>query len=437
MAEQYLPVGTKIRTISGKVIEIVKKLGEGGQGVVYYVKYDGQPKALKWYKTTFIKNAKAPNKFYDNIKRNIEKGAPSKEFLWPLDITGWSGGTFGYIMNLRPQGYYDISDFLLCKVRIKDFKTLCDAALHIVSAFNILHLKGFAYQDLNDGNFFINPTTGDVLICDNDNVAPDGTNSGIVGKPRFIAPEVVTGASMPNNFSDRFSMALILFMLLCHVHPFEGRRSCGTATPEMQAKLYGSDALFVMDRNDRSNCCVPQIHAGALMLWPLMPEYIKALFYRSFTREEGLNNVMSRPSEFDWIEAFARFRSDLVDCPKCKGEIFLSGGKTTLCDEKGCGHRVAVPFEISNTRYSIPGLPGSRIYRCLISRCNPEEALNPVGVIVANPQNPRQLGLRNISKSSWDATTPSGAKKTVQPQDVVPLISGISIQIENGRLTFI
>lgn len=38
----------------------------------------------------------------------------------------------------------------------------------------MLHRHGYSYQDLNDGNFFINPESGDVLICDNDNVMPQG-----------------------------------------------------------------------------------------------------------------------------------------------------------------------------------------------------------------------------------------------------------------------
>ncbi len=432
-----LPIGAKLTTATtGKTIQVLKKLGEGGQGIVYLVNYNGEQKALKWYKTTFIKNSPSPTKFYKNIESNISKGSPSREFLWPKDITGWSNGTFGYIMDVRPGGYYDISDYLLNRVTIKNFKTLCDAALHIISAFYKLHLKGYAYQDLNDGNFFINPNNGDVLICDNDNVAPNGTNSGIIGKPRFIAPEVVLGQTMPTNFSDRFSMALILFMLMCHVHPFEGKRSLGIATPEMQKALYGTGALFVMDKTDRSNCCDQRVHAGALMLWPLMPEYIKELFYRSFTKGQGLDIVMKRPSEFEWLEAVARFRSDLVDCPKCGEEIFLSGGNTTVCDNRRCNYNLSVPFKIDNGRYTIPGLPGSRIYRCNIEMCKPEDALTPVAMVIANPKNPRQFGLKNLSSTIWGATTPSGVKKSVPPKEIVPLVKGIVIEIGRENLKF-
>lgn len=78
------------------------------------------------------------------------------------------------------------------------------AAMKICEGFRMLHLKGYSYQDLNDGNFFIRPSDGDVLICDNDNVMPQGQKSGIMGKARYMAPEIVAGG-VPDKYSDRLS----------------------------------------------------------------------------------------------------------------------------------------------------------------------------------------------------------------------------------------
>ena len=60
-------------------------LAEGGQGDVYVVKYNGEQKALKWYKPKGM--GKKPKAFYENLKSNAMRGAPSPEFLWPLDVT--------------------------------------------------------------------------------------------------------------------------------------------------------------------------------------------------------------------------------------------------------------------------------------------------------------------------------------------------------------
>lgn len=119
-------------------------------------------------------------------------------------------------MDLRPQGYYDLTKFLIPgSVKFASWKVTVDACLEILTAFRFLHKKGYSYQDLNDGIFFINPSTGSVRIGDNDNVAPAGTNTGILGKPRFMAPEIVRNENMPNVDSDKYSLSLILFTMLC------------------------------------------------------------------------------------------------------------------------------------------------------------------------------------------------------------------------------
>ena len=186
---EVLENGFRVKTLFGGTVKVEKFLAEGGQGGVYIADYNGQKKALKWYKKGSL--GANPNAFYENIKQNVMRGIPSPEFLWPLDITEWVDGTFGYIMDLRPEGYYEVTEFMLCHVRFKSYRAIIDAAMKIVSAFRILHNSGYSYQDLNDGNFFINPQNGKVLICDNDNVAPDGTETGIIGKPRYMAPEIV------------------------------------------------------------------------------------------------------------------------------------------------------------------------------------------------------------------------------------------------------
>lgn len=172
---------------NGATAKVIKELGRGGQGIVYLVEVGGQQMALKWYLNPM------PKKFYNNLEDNISKGAPSDAFLWPEYLTTKQKGSFGYIMKIRPQGYHEFGHYLLARARFKSFDAMVNAAMKICEGFKSLHLSGLSYQDLNDGNFFIHPETGDVLICDNDNIFPDGDNSGILGKARYMAPEVVIG----------------------------------------------------------------------------------------------------------------------------------------------------------------------------------------------------------------------------------------------------
>ena len=196
----------KVTLTNGSFATIIKELGRGGQGIVYQVEVNGQMMALKWYLNPMS------DKFYRNLEENITKGAPSDAFLWPEYLTTKQNGSFGYIMKLRPQGYHEFGHYLLAKAKFKSFEALVNAAMKICEGFKSLHLSGLSYQDLNDGNFFIHPETGDVLICDNDNVFPEGETSGILGKARYMAPEVVTGKAMPDKYTDRYSLSVVLFL---------------------------------------------------------------------------------------------------------------------------------------------------------------------------------------------------------------------------------
>ena len=98
------------------------------------------------------------------------------------------------------------SEFLLNQARFDSYEVMISAALNIVESFRLLHSLGFSYQDVNEGSFFINPGDGDVLICDNDNVAPNLVNLGVRGMPRYMAPEVVIDATRPNTQTDRFHL---------------------------------------------------------------------------------------------------------------------------------------------------------------------------------------------------------------------------------------
>lgn len=433
--DTLLTNGTVITTKLQHTVKVLDYIAAGGQGTVYLVDYCGQKKALKWYKPSFLADRGAY--FYEHINSNVRRGSPSKEFLWPIDITQWQDGSFGYIMDLKPDGYYEVTDYMLCNVRFKSYRTIVDASLNIVSAFRHLHNSGYSYQDLNHGNFFIHPDTGTVLICDTDNIAPDREQTGIIGTPRFMAPEIVTGKEMPNSLSDRFSMSVILFILFCSTHPLEGKRYLVPCfTPELQKKLYGSEALFIMDPNDRSNAPHPSIHKNILSVWPCLPDYMQQFFCQVFS-QKSLSHPASRPSEIEWLKILTRFRSEIVTCGKgkCTNEIFTQQGRSCKCD--ACGKTLKIPYRLELQNYSIPILKGSRIYRCQLGVCSASEALSPVAVVLSkiDPQtNSEIFGILNKSPKKWDAVTTHGTHRKVDPDEVVPVKDGIALTIEGSTI---
>src|SRR5262249_50203112 len=103
-------------------------------------------------------------------------------------------------------------------------KALATAAMFLADSFLQLHAKGLCYCDVSLGNVFIDPDTGDVLICDNDNVGIDGKPPFVKGTQFFMAPEIVRNEALPDSKTDRYSLAVLLFHLFIVHHPLQGRR---------------------------------------------------------------------------------------------------------------------------------------------------------------------------------------------------------------------
>lgn len=117
-----------------------------------------------------------------------------------------------------------------------------------------------------------------MLICDNDNVSPFGTNLGIMGKQRWMAPEIVMGKNDPDKNSDRFSLAVVLFRLLFINHPLEGRYSTPPCmTKELEQKYYGSAPIFVYDPTTSENRPIPGTDHNLKLFWNVYPDYVKML----------------------------------------------------------------------------------------------------------------------------------------------------------------
>lgn len=418
-----LTPGTDIKLINGKTCTILKELGRGGQGIVYLVDYCGGEYALKWY----IKDYS--NDFYVNLKNNSEAGTPSNAFLWPLAISEKSYGSFGYIMRLKPKGYCEFGDFMLAKTHFSSLVSNINAAINICDSFQKLHIRGLSYQDMNDGNFFINPKNGDVLICDNDNVAPDRTNLGIIGKTGYLAPEIVDRKAMPNRYSDYFSMAVILFILLYYNRPFEGKKyaGCGCLTEDLERKLFGHEAVFIMDPEDDSNRPVPGLHTNVIRRWGLFPELLDNFFIKAFSKQAILfpeKRVIDRA----WMTTLIQLRSMLCRCPYCGEETFVD---PNMSDQRciNCKNPLSKPMTLKVDKYKVPLFEGQKIYNIQLPVDGDTNAV--VGEVVRNLATGK-LGIKNYSSFSWMAQDPLGDTHTVPPESGMPIKNEMKIKFKMG-----
>ncbi|MBQ0003928.1 MAG: hypothetical protein KBT21_10395 [Treponema sp.] len=424
--------GTNIPLEGGKTAVITDKLGEGGQGIVYSVKIDGKDYALKWYTFKF-QNKKG---FRKNLQENIKNGAPDNKFLWPLYLTEEKNNSFGYVMELRPKRFSDFSDILNNKAKFASTQILINAALNIVNAFRTLHRMGLSYQDLNDGNFFIDVITGDVLICDNDNVTPDGMkNAGnIGGKPGYMAPEIVCGKTYPNSLTDCHSLAVILFKLFCRHDPLMGKAYVDSVciTEKREFELYGKNPVFIFDPNNSSNRPVQGVHPNPIKLWPRYPKFIQDAFIKSFC--EGLRNPNQRLPENEWQKLLIRFRGTLLSCPHCSSEICLATvphGTTVKFD---CGSTYSYPYSLSSDKYKIPVFPGAKLYKCQTSN-DCDDYLTVTGEVIMNKKNPALWGIKNLSDSAWTFTAEGKDVKEIANGSVIPVANNVEIAFEGIKAT--
>lgn len=421
-----LNIGTSIQLSNGVTARVKQVIGKGGQGTVYLVEASGKKMALKWYH-------KYPGDiFYRNILNNIKDGAPAPNFIWPLAITTKLNGSFGYVMELRPMGYKDMSQFLLAKAKFSNIYAELNACLQICTAFQKLHIRGLSYQDMNDGNFFINPKTGDVLICDNDNVAPDRTNMGILGKAGYMAPEVVEGVTMPNRYTDYYSLAVCLFILIYMNKPFEGKWHLDCPcdnNPEMAKKLFGFESVFIMDKTNSKNRPVPGIHNNIIRRWNIFPSFLGEAFCKTFSTE-AIKDPGKRLMDKQWYNILLQVRSMFAKCPNCGKDTFID----ILKKDSRCIHcNETINIQVLKIgRFSIPLVDKQKIYSCMVSS---EQDKNLITAEVIKKGG--TIGLRNLSNTIWTVILPDGSTRIINNGDDMPAKAGFKIrfgQEETGEI---
>ena len=416
-----LKSGTILTSESGNKYVVKKLLGAGGQGEVYDVENGGKHYALKWYykktATTMQKN------ILDNL---IAKGKPDNSFLWPEDLIYKSAGeSFGYIMQLRPSNFKSIVDLMKRKAE-PSFYTLCKAAYNVTKGYQKLHEMGYSYRVISFGNLFFDPDTGDVLICDNDNVSVNGKDdSSVYGTHRFMAPEIVLGKAKPSRNTDLFSLAVLLFYMFMLNHPLEGRLEAEIKCMDIHAmnKLYGTNPVFIFDPDNKTNRPVRGYQDNAIIYWDLYPENLKALFTQAFT--VGIASPNRRVTENKWLETFANLMSGLITCPKCGAEVFYDETKEQIGVAHmcwGCQGTVAVPAKLVIGRNKVLLLADTKLYAHHVYNNNDMDTV--VGSVVQNPKNPNLWGIRNEDKVNWTYEKADGTQ--------IPVAQGRSAAIAAG-----
>lgn len=444
LPKQFLfPKGHVFYAEDGQPYTVTGFLGRGGQGEAYRVQGAGGEFAVKFYNRQFARSSLA-EPFRKNIARNVENGVPqlssgdaATQFIWPMKMIRPEQGSFGYLMRLFPEGYEALGNIFMqsrwdtdagrrVPLRWKSWFTCVTAALNIVRAFEILHASGLSYQDLNEGGFSIDISKGNVLICDCDNVAPDGENLGILGVLNYMAPEVVCRQSLPNRHTDEYSLAIILFRLFFHGHPMEGGESRRLHNDERMSRyaadelIYGKNPHYCLAAQNNENPADPVFNHDVYQLRYMFPMVLMNAFEQVFTH--GVREPSQRLTATEWRKVLLEVRDNLI----------LVNGK-----EQFYGVRTPKPLPEECRTLVYPHgrrvlcMPGKILYRYHLDEYGTDFKSPAAKIIPTNKAG--IIGLFNATGAPIHFYG-GGKEGFCQDQERMPLLRGMEMEFGNTKI---
>ncbi len=354
--------GHTLHTTTGESFTLGKPIGRGGQAAVYAIKgHDGL--CAKVYKGVPANRVLSVRHRLDTLRRldgTANLVLPQKVFEVP---------DLGYIMERVPSQARPLSHWAVCNnADVAEFyaetgglRERLLVGIELARAFGDLHARGLAYGDLSfDNLLLVGDRRPELRLIDCDNLTVDGVSrSNIQGTPWFIAPEVLSGTELPSQYSDAWSLAVLLYHLLVLTHPLLGDtvRSSEPAAEEAALagrKIEGGLLPWVDHPDDKGNRTKLGLPRGLVLSKKLQQTFRDAF-------EAGLVDPHRRPSEGRWLEVLHGALDATMSCPKCRNTCYLAGrcpwcnGTLTkpaaLVLHHGDGRR---PMLVESARYLYP-----------------------------------------------------------------------------------
>jgi serine/threonine-protein kinase len=231
------------QTVGGRY-RILRKIGEGGMGIVYEAEHVIIEKrvGLKVLRDDFSSRPDVVERFRQEAKSASRIG---HEHI--IDISDFgetpSGASF-FVMELL-QGH-DLAEELSQKGALAPRRTI-DLALQCARALGAAHAKGIVHRDMKPENIFlVSRETGedfikivDFGIAKMSDIETGGqpgrklTKTGMIfGTPEYMSPEQASGKKLDHRV-DIYALGIIMYELLAGRVPFVGDTFMGILTQHM------------------------------------------------------------------------------------------------------------------------------------------------------------------------------------------------------------
>ena len=428
-----LQIGQQVNAeLLRQCLTVRQRLGEGTQGEVYLVDGPGGEQVIKWYKPPQATDEQRAAIILI-VQRGPPQGDAGRRFVWPEDLVTVPGNRqFGYLMRRIDTKRFCELGYVWAHPKVQpNFATLCRICHEMCRSYRALHRTGYCYRDISAGNLLFDPQSGEILICDNDNIGVNRQSKCQVwGTIEYMAPELIRGEAAPSTETDLHSLAVFLFLLWVWHHPMHGKMEYEIRAWDLPAKkkVYGTTPVFVFHPTDnRNELPNDPDYATARKRWNYCPGVLQEYFLEAFMT--GLVNPASRVSESRWESLFLQLADNIIPCPACQAHNLWDPASPALTCWH-CRRPVALPPKLMVVH------PGGKNYlllrdaaKILRRHVDPyaPDGETVIGEVVRNPNNPQVWGIRNLTASPWSAVMPDGTAKDIPPQRAVPINPGIKI----------
>jgi serine/threonine protein kinase len=201
---------------------LVERIGVGGMGTVYkaHDERSGATVAVKILHPHLASDPSYVRRFAREAR--VVRGIDSPNVVRVLDF-GRQGELHFLVMEYLPGQTLAERIEKQGRLSIEDAVHIAASVAHGLAA---AHANGIVHRDISPQNVIITPS-GEVKVADF-GVARDlgmtamtATNM-LLGKPQYVAPEVVAGRAPPDIRADIYALGVVLYQMLAGEAPFAG-----------------------------------------------------------------------------------------------------------------------------------------------------------------------------------------------------------------------
>jgi serine/threonine protein kinase len=287
--------------------EVLDKLGEGSQGVIYLLK--GEKYIVKLFNQNLDNNiTKSKINFLINL--GLDKNVfavPLRQITQPKNgyIAEFASGMIPLSSLKSDSINQNLAEWYISTGGLlKRYKVL----IRLAALLRKLHSKGLVYCDLSPNNVFVTKKadSDSVFLIDLDNLRYKTSILNNIYTPFYGAPEIISKTAPNTIEADSYSFAVLAYELLTLNHPLIGDY-VSEGEPELEEMALSGKLPWVEDPEDSTNERNTGFPSGMVI-----PKNLLHFFRKNF--ERGLNNPSERPSMGEWFDALNLSVNELLKC---------------------------------------------------------------------------------------------------------------------------